>query len=112
MRGEVGPSLLQRVRISVDADELERARRVEKTARVPGATECSVDEDSPILQTREECFGDLFCEYRFVNHVLFVLESIVLATQSSGCDRDHAEQSADRRPREREDDDSLRHLSS
>jgi hypothetical protein len=80
VRGEVGPSRLQRVRVSVNADELERARRVEKTARVPGATDCPVDEDSPMLQTREEGLGDLFCEYWFVNHAFFVLAFFVLAS--------------------------------
>ena len=68
-RGEVGPRRLQRLRISIDADELDGRGRVEKTVRMPGSTERCVDDDSPVLQCREESRGDLFCEYRPMFHV-------------------------------------------
>jgi hypothetical protein len=68
VRGEVGPRRFQRDGVAIEPDELRVRSGVEDATGVSGTTESGVDDDSPMLQCREEERGDLICEYRLVVH--------------------------------------------
>jgi hypothetical protein len=68
MSGEVGPRRDQRVRITVDPHQSRLVSFLEDPARVSAPPHGCVDDDSPMLQRREEELRDFVCENRLVFH--------------------------------------------
>lgn len=66
----MGPTLLQRVGVAIDADERRGRRGFEDTAGVTTATEGAIDEDSPMLQRRDEELDDAVGEDGIVRTVV------------------------------------------
>ena len=69
MRGEVGPTLLQRFCVTVDPDELDGWEGLQDAEGVTRPPERSVDDGSAMLQCRTKEFDDFCCEDWFVSHM-------------------------------------------
>jgi hypothetical protein len=67
-RVEVGERRVHRDGIAIDPDELSRRGRFQEVARMTGASDGAVDDDSPMLQCREEELDDSIGENWFVFH--------------------------------------------
>lgn len=67
-RGEVGDRRVHRDGITIDPNELDRRGRFQEVARVAGASEGAIDDDSPMLHCREDELDDTIGEYWFVFH--------------------------------------------
>jgi hypothetical protein len=67
-RGEVGERRVHRDGIAIDPDELSRRGRFQDVARMAGASDGAIDDDSPMLQCREEELDDPIGEYWSVFH--------------------------------------------
>jgi hypothetical protein len=86
IRGEVGPTRLQRIGVSIDPDEVDVGMRLQDAEGVARAPERGVDEDASALQCRTKEFEDFGGEDWFVSHMTIVRE---LSSRESPSQRSH-----------------------
>src|SRR5688572_25987097 len=72
MSGEAGPCRDQRVRITVDPHERRLTRGLEDAGGVSAPAHGCIDDDSPMLQRRNEELRNFVCENRLVFHWMLV----------------------------------------
>jgi hypothetical protein len=70
IRREVGDRRVHRDGISIDPNELDRRGRFQEVARMAGASDGGVDDDSPMLQCRAEELDDSLGENGSVIHAI------------------------------------------